>query len=426
MNSFEKVIGHESVKAELIKFADVIKNNEKYAALGVNIPSGILLYGDPGVGKTLMAKAFIEEAGCDVFMIRKDMPNGEFVKHIKETFEEAKEHAPAIVFLDDMDKFANEDEEHKNAEEYIAVQSCIDDCRGMGIFTLATVNDMNCLPDSLLREGRFDKHIEVSNLRGKDSVKIIKYFLEQKKVNEDVDLEELGLVMEGKTCAFLETVINEAGIYAGFKNKEKLDHDDIVKAFLRMEFDVPECLESDEINNARYVAIHEAGHAVVREIIDPHSVTLVSIYKGEYSNEGIVRCHKSEKFQYLKELQEHDVIGALGGKAASEVILGKADMGCSEDMNMAFEKVSRFVDNYCSTGFNTFESVNPSEYLLANKDRLIASEIERYYGIAKQILIDNREFLDAVVEALVDHRTITYREMQAIRQKYVDCLPLGA
>ena len=89
-------------------------------------------------------------------------------------------------------------------------------------------------------------------------------------------------------------------------------------------------------------------------------------------------------------------------------------------------RVSEFVDNYCSTGFNTFETENPSEYLLANKDRLIASEVERYYGIAKQILIENREFLDAVIEALVDHRIVTYREMQALRQKYVDCPPLGA
>lgn len=426
MNSFENVIGHESVKAELIKFADVIKNNEKYAALGVSIPSGILLYGEPGVGKTLMAKAFIEEAGCDVFTIRKDMPNGEFVKHIKDTFEEAKKHAPAIVFLDDMDKFANEDEMHRNAEEYVAVQSCIDDCKGMGIFTLATVNAMDRLPDSLLREGRFDKHIEISNLTGKDSVKIIKYFLSKKKVDDNVDLEELGRILEGKTCAFLETVINEAGIYAGFRNSKTLNHDDIIKAFLRMEFDVPECLEKEEVDNVRFVAIHEGGHAVVHEILDPHSVTLVSVYKGEYSDEGIVRCQKSDKYQYLKELQEHDVIGALGGKAASEIVLGKADTGCNADLHRAFSRVSKFVDNYCSLGFNAFESRNSSDYLLTNKDRLIASEMERYYGTAKTILTENRDFLDAIVEALIDHKTITYREMQTLRDRYVQNLSIGA
>lgn len=138
MREFDKVIGYEDAKIEMKRFCDVLRNPEKYRKLGVTMPSGILVYGDPGVGKTLMAKCFIEESGCKVFVLRKEKPNGDFVHEIKDTFERAKEERLAIVFLDDMDKFANEDNQHCNAEEYITVQSCIDDCKGYGVFTLAT------------------------------------------------------------------------------------------------------------------------------------------------------------------------------------------------------------------------------------------------------------------------------------------------
>ena len=161
MSAFDKVIGYESIKKELIRFCDVLKNPERYRKLGVTIPSGILLEGEPGIGKTLMVNCFIEESGCRSFTIRKGKPNGDFVNEICETFRKAKEEASAIVFLDDMDKFANEDEDHRDAEEYVAVQSCIDECKGSGVFVLATVNTRYCLPDSLIRVGRFDRVIEM-------------------------------------------------------------------------------------------------------------------------------------------------------------------------------------------------------------------------------------------------------------------------
>lgn len=419
MGNFDNIIGHEGIKTELLRFADVIKNYEKYSALGVQIPNGIVLYGEPGVGKTLMAKGFIAEAGCKSYTIRKDMPNGEFVKYIKKTFDEAKKATPAIVFLDDMDKFANEDEDHKNAEEYVAVQSCIDDCKGLGVVTLATVNEIHNLPDSLLREGRFDKRIGVDTPNGKDGKRIIEYYLGKKQVDENVDLEELALIMEGKSCAFLETVINEAGIYAGYKNKKKLSHDDIVKAFLRMDAQIPECLEESDCSNLRIIAVHEAGHAVVREILEPGSVTLVSVYKQEYSDEGIVKVHQPDQYNYIMDHQKNDVMGTLGGKAASEVVFLKPDMGCCADLRRAFGLVSGFIDELCELGFNAYEYSESSQHLLTNKNILVSTEIDKYYQQAKHILMEHRDFLDAVVDALLDHKTITYREMQRIRESFV-------
>lgn len=418
LKAFDKVIGYDDVKAELIRFADVIKNTEKYLKLGVTLPSGLLLYGKPGLGKTLMANCFIAEAGCKVFTLRKDKPNGDFINVIKETFEEAKKVSPAIVFLDDMDKFANEDSQHPNAEEYVTVQTCIDDCKGHGVFVLATVNDRHCLPDSLLRAGRFDKVLGIKLPKGEDAKRIIAYFLKQKQILGDVDIEELSRLMEGRSCAELETVINEAGIYAGFADKEKIDQDDIIKASLRMMFDAPECMKPSDDTGTKNVALHEAGHAVIAEVLDPGSVTIVSVCRSANSVEGITKLKHSENHRFSKELQEQEILIALGGKAATETVYGTADMGCTSDMRQAFGKVSEFVDDDCALGFETFESCNSSAYLLEQKDRLIASEVTRYYQIAKRIMIENREFLDALTEALIDHKTVTFREMQSIREQF--------
>ncbi|MBP3691515.1 MAG: AAA family ATPase [Schwartzia sp.] len=420
MKAFDKVIGYDDIKAELILFADVIKHTEKYLKLGAAVPSGLLLYGEPGLGKTLMANCFIAEAGCKAFTLRKEKPNREFINQIKETFEKAKKEAPSIVFLDDMDKFANEDDDHPNAEEYVTVQACIDKCKGHGVFVLATVNDWHCLPNSLLRAGRFDKVIEIGAPSGKDVERIIAYFLSQKQIIGNIDTEELARLMDGRSCAELETVINEAGIYAGFADKEKIDQEDIVKANLRMMFDAPECMNPVNNVDTKNAALHEAGHAVVAEVLNPGSVTLMSVCRRVDSTEGFTKFCRPEGYPSSKELQEHAIISSLGGKAAIEVVYGTADMGCNSDMHEIFDKVAVFVDDNCTLGFETFERCVSSEYLLERKDRLIASEVARYYQIAKRILIENRAFLDAVTEALIDHKTITFREMQTIRERYAD------
>ena len=417
MREFDKIIGYEDIKAELSRFADVLKEPDKYSKLGVIMPNGILLFGLPGVGKTLMAKCFIAETGCKFFSLRKEKPNGDFVKEIKETFEAAKkEKDVSIVLLDDLDKFANEDNDHRDAEEYVAVQSCIDDSKGSGVFTFATVNHPSCLPDSLLRAGRFDKQIEVGIPKGKDARRIIEHYLNQKQVVGDIDTEEISRLMEYRSCAELETVINEAGIYAGYAGKELIEQEDITKACMRVLFDSPECISQYDTKNDKFIAVHEAGHAVIAEILDPGSVTLVSVCRYSGSVQGITIMHKPDSYKLSKELIENDIINNLGGKAATEIVYGIADMGCFSDMREAFRMVEHFVDDICTLGFETYTRNESSGYLLEKRDRLIASEVNRYYQIAKKIIVENRAFVDAVTEALLNHKTVTYREMQRIKK----------
>ncbi len=277
MSEFEKIIGYEEIKKELVRFCDVLKYPEKYAKLGVTMPSGILLYGEPGVGKTLMTKCFIDESGCKAFTLRKEKPNGDFVNEIKGIFEKAKAEAPAIVVLDDMDKFANEDDEHPNAEEYVTVQACIDDCKGCGVFVLATANDTSNLPNSLMRAGRFDRVLRVDSPRGSESHKIISHFMQSINAVDNIDFEAISRILEGYTCAEIETIINEAGIYAGFENRQKVGEEDIIRALVRKCMGYPEGVKETSPDVIKKVAVHEAGHAVVADILCPGCVTLISV-----------------------------------------------------------------------------------------------------------------------------------------------------
>ena len=152
---------------------------------------------------------------AEAFACRKTEPDGKFVDTVRKTFESAEAAAPSIVYLDDMDKFANDDERHRNSEEYVTVQSCIAELRGKEVFVLATVNEMRCLPDSLTRAGRFDRVIEIDVPEGNDAVEFVDHYLRSKRVASNLDTKAIADILEGRSCATLEAVINEAGLIAG-------------------------------------------------------------------------------------------------------------------------------------------------------------------------------------------------------------------
>ena len=417
MSAFDKIIGYESIKMEMKRYCDILKNPKKYEKLGVSIPNGLLLDGEPGLGKTLMAKCFIEEAGCKVFTLRKEKPNGDFVNEIKDVFEQAKAEKTAIVFLDDMDKFANEDENHPNAEEYVTIQSCIDDCKGQGVFTLATVNERHCLPQSLQRVGRFDKIISVDVPGYDDGIRIIEQHLKKMKTMEDIDAELVARMMEGESCAKLETVINEAGIYAGFENREKICQQDLNNACLRLIFNAPENLSECDKSRLKIIALHEAGHTVVSEILEPDSVNFSSIRGVATSSNigGITRCRKIFAMNMTHKIWEYNVLCGLGAMAATEIVSGEIDMGCRSDLRNVFD----LIDDAADLGIYGFENSNKyrdAEYEKEREVWTMSIEAERLYRKAKKIIIDNRAFLDAVVEGLLDKKTLTFRDIQDIKK----------
>ena len=433
MKAFEKIIGYNNIKAELNHILDIIHNKEKYSKLGVKLPRGVLLHGDVGLGKSLFANCFIEASGWKSYVCRKDEPDGDFVKHITKTFEEAKENAPCIILLDDMDKFANEDERHRNAEEYIVIQSGIDSVKDKEILVFATANELRNLPESLLRIGRFDRKIKINNPIGKDAVNIIKYYLSQKKFVDEIDAEEIANIMSSCSCAELETLINEAGIYAGYKNKEKIEMEDIIKACLRQYFGAPAYAENDlsvhhyedigELKNCNKniqleTAYHEAGHAVVAEILEPKSVSLISIeaHKGDIG--GITVYNQNENYFRCKKYMDNRIISLLSGRAATEIFSAEIDVGASDDINRAYRIIERFVTEYCAFGFECYEfHGDSSQGYRSKKEDAIFKEMDRYYQIAKKILLENKTFLDKLAHKLVEKKNILSKDIQQIKEE---------
>lgn len=421
MSEFDKIIGYKDVKSELIRLCDIIRNGEKYKALGVALAGGLLLDGDPGVGKTLMANCFIQESGRKAFVCRKNKPNGEFVNEIKRTFNEAAENTPSIILLDDMDKFANEDDSHKNAAEYVTVQSCIDEVKGKDVFVLATTNGTRNLPGSLLRAGRFDTIINVNAPDKKDAIEIVKHYLSTKKAIAGVNAEDVARLLSGKSCAELETVINTAGQYAGYANKKYIDMDDITRACLRVIYNAPESSVPHNPIVLERVAYHEAGHAVVSEILEESSVDLVTVRKNTGKVGGLTCYHLADDYWISKTHMENYVIAILAGKAATEIVFGEADTGANSDLQGAFDIVRRFTDVYCAYGFGFGIDMNKykSEAMNTRKEERIAADMERYYMQSKKILIENRAFLDGIAKKLQEKDTLVNSEIKEIRAKTV-------
>ena len=423
MNAFDRIIGYSEIKQELVQIADTMKNREVYQELGVSTPRGLLLHGDPGLGKTLMAKCLIEASGRTAFTCRKTEPNGEFIKVIKETFDQAMENAPAIVFLDDMDKFANDDDSHRDSEEYVTVQSCIDDAKDKEVFVLATANDTSKLPRSLVRVGRFDRRIKVETPEADDAEKIIAHYLSQKRLGKDLDPRVIATLLRNRSCATLETVINEAGLIAGYRRTGCVTMEHVLEACLMIVHNLPAMPENRPVIDLNIgkedalVCYHEAGHAVAEEVLNPGSVSLVVARCDDRHKKAFTNGRRGDETDPLYSFQA-DIISSLAGRAAVELKYNRVDMGAARDINDAFDSVQDLVENYCYSGFNlyTYGRRDDSPSLSASQEAVISAEMERYYRKAKEILSKNMDFLDAVAQGLAEKGALMAADIQRIRE----------
>lgn len=416
MSAFDKIIGYKQVKHELAQIADTLKNEEVYKALGVSSPRGLLLHGVPGVGKSLMAQCLIEESGRQAFVCRKTEPDGKFVDTIRKTFESAEAAAPSIVYLDDMDKFANDDKFHRNSEGYVTVQSCIDELSGKEVFVLATVNEMLCLPDSLTRAGRFDRVIEIDVPEGDEAVGIINHYLKGKRVASKLDAKVIAGILEGRSCATLETVINEAGLIAGYKRKSDITMEEVVQACLDVVFRADSvavdagAIDVTRPGNDSRVAWHEAGHVVVSEVVRPGSVALASARWRSSRCGGFVHTTRSEDIDPLVSMQE-SLAGALGGRAAVDLEFGIVDAGAKNDLRQAFRLARHLHCDLCYGGFSVYEEQRSDNVEIAT-----AALVEGFYRKVKETLCKNRGFLEKIAVALAEKDVLLASDIAAIKE----------
>ena len=414
MNAFENVIGYENEKEELSRICDMARNSEKYSRLGVQLPRGLLLHGVPGVGKTLMATALIEQMGRRCFTVRKDKSEGEFVGFISEVFAEAKANAPSVIFLDDMDKFAA-DSDCRNPEEFVAIQSGFDSVRGSDVFIIATANEIREIPRSLLRSGRFDRVMEIKTPNMNEAVEIISHYIEGKSIADDVSPSLVARLMDGSSCAELEGVLNEAGIYAGYEGAEVICRRHIISAVLRKMFDAEESINEISAFEREEVAVHEAGHAVVAYSFDKKSVSLISVRPSKSDSRGVVQILQSETYFGSYRKMYERVLSILAGRAAVEIKYGRIDVGATSDLDRANTIIQRFVKDYCVSGFGYHES---RSYRCVSSDRnddeIVAESnamLGRMYEETKNILRANWDKVELLAAELTKRDTLLYEDI---------------
>ena len=390
-SAFDKVIGYESVKNELKLLCDCWKNSGKYERLGGKPPRGLLLCGDPGLGKTLFAACLIEECGLPSVTVRKDKSNGAFLDELRAAFDEAKAKAPAVLLLDDLDKFTNDcDANRRDADEFVAVQTGMDATADSGVFVVATVNASWKLPDSLVRAGRFDL--------------------------ESADLREFAGIMVENSCADVESVVNRAAVYAVYDGRDSVTRDDLIRACLRKFFHAPDDEDHYTPETRARIAYHEAGHAVVADILEPGSVNLISIKATDGHVGGTVSYRKHPDYTHRLLYQENRILALLAGMAATELLFGEPDLGSHSDVHRAKFIVARFRDEFSVYGFANVVDPNTPEGVRSDAHRRLTEELESYYRRTKRIVAENRRYLDAVAKALLEKETLLGCDLARIRQ----------
>lgn len=414
---FDEIIGYEDIKKELRTISDMLNNPEIYRKLGAEINDGLILSGKPGTGKTTMANCLIQSTGRNAFVCRKKASDGEFVKTITDTFEDAKRQTPSIVLLDDLDKFSDisGDDKIHDTEEFVAVQSCMDEIKDLDIFVIATVNDIRKLPDSLLRAGRFGKKLTI-RLPEQDEAKIIvDHYLKKKNICDEIDAESVARMLNGESCATLESVINNAAINASYNRQEKVSMQNIVDSCLDLVFHAPERSKRLSDDFLRKIAFHEAGHALVSELLDPGSVSILSIRETNGGSYGFVRYYRTaEKENSGAEYNEIMIKISLAGRAATEIVFGEIDMGANGDLHNAFDIAECLVDSKCMFGFQNWIQDWCDACAAENRNRAMAMLLEKNYLEVKKLLAEHRVLLDKMAAETLSKTTLVLTDIQKI------------
>lgn len=405
MSTFDKIIGYETIKEELIQISDMFKNREKYDNIGAKPINGILIYGNAGVGKTLLAECFVEECGVNSYIVDKSFDLYKFAESFSDFFEEVRANAPSVVLLDDLDDFTE--------PIHNILQVEFDSIVDLDVVVIATAKDIDKIPDQLLRAGRFDRRIEMYLPTMQERSLIFEHYLKDKKT-ENINFEDLTMMTADCSCADIKAMVNEASINAVFSGRQKVCLNDFVEVCLRRQYVSPDLYTVVSEEDLRKTALHEAGHLVISEIFCPDSVGLVSVRSdGKDSLNGFVwRC---------KDLPRriHDVIISLGGKAAVELYYAETcASGCYSDLRKAIRQIRRGINDSgtCGIGMIDVSFAEMSESMNARNEAVIQSELEKYMFKARDILLKNRDFLEKATELLLEKRTLLHSDIKELKE----------
>ncbi|QDL10140.1 cell division protein FtsH [Brasilonema octagenarum UFV-E1] len=448
---FDDVAGIEEAKEELQEVVTFLKQPEKFTAVGARIPKGVLLVGPPGTGKTLLAKAIAGEAGVPFFSISGsefvEMFVGVGASRVRDLFKKAKENAPCLIFIDEIDAVGRQrgagigggnDEREQTLNQLLTEMDGFEG--NTGIIIIAATNRPDVLDTALLRPGRFDRQVIVDAPDRKGRLEILKVHARNKKVDPSVSLELIARRTPGFTGADLANLLNEAAILTARRRKDgitQLEIDDAIDR-LTIGLTLNPLLDSKK---KRLIAYHEIGHALLSTLLenaDPlNKVTIIprSGGVGGFSQQ-ILNEEMIDSGLYTKAWLHDNIIMTLGGKAAEIEVFGEAEVtgGASNDLkvvtNLARKMVTMYgmselglvaLENQSSDVFLGRDWMNRSEYSeeMATKiDRQVREMAVVCYRKARQIIRENRALLDRLVDLLVEQETIEGEQFRKIVSEY--------
>ena len=439
--TFKDVAGNESAKQDLQEIVDFLKHPKKYETLGAKIPRGVLLAGDPGTGKTLMARAVAGEANVPFFSISgsefAEMFVGVGASRVRDLFQKAKKNAPSIIFIDEIDAVAHKRDARGGAgrEDEQTLNQILVEMDGFdnesGVIVMAATNRVDMLDKALLRPGRFDRHVNVVLPERKDRLDILKVHFKNKPVSTDLDLDALAAKTAGSAGADLANIANEAAITAARLGHKEITNADLTEAFERVAIGPERKSKVMNDKEKKITAYHEVGHAIVGHVLpdsDPvHKVTIIP--RGRTG--GVTWFIPPEDKNYKSIFELKDILArAMGGRIAEKLVFGPEAVttGAGSDLqNVASLAKEMVVDE--GMGSKTRNLVFPSEqsgyYTIQTgkpysekSAELIDAEIKQLSdeaaARAEAVLKANTKVLDALAEALLEKETLEEKDLGAL------------
>ncbi len=431
---FDDVAGLEEEKGELIEIVDFLKRPEKYTKMGARVPKGVLLYGKPGTGKTLIAKAIAGEANVPFI----SMSGSEFIEmfaglgasRVRKLFEKARKLAPCIVFIDEIDAIGSRRTSNNGAESENnqTLNQLLVEMDGFGseetIIVLAATNRPEMLDKALLRPGRFDRQITIPNPDLKGRLEILKIHSKDKKLADDVNLESIAEDTAGFTGAELENILNEAAIVATKAKHEEIENDDIEEAVKKVTVGLEKRERVISDKDKRLTAYHEAGHAVVSRYLPTQTnVKEVSIIPRGIAGGYTMYKSNEDKYYISKTEMQEKLIALLGGRAAERLVLDDISTGASNDIEVATQIARDMVTKYGMSdklGPIDFQGKEPYEMQMFGEnigDKIgeeVKTLIDTAYNDAITLLKEHRDKLDKIAETLLQKEKINEQEFNQI------------
>ena len=441
--TFADVAGAVEEKEEMQELVEFLRNPRRFTKVGARIPKGVLLVGPPGTGKTLLAKAVAGEAGVPFMSISGsdfvEMFVGVGASRVRDTFDQAKKHAPCIVFIDEIDAVGRRrgagmggghDEREQTLNQLLVEMDGF--AINEGVIVLAATNRKDILDPALLRPGRFDRQITVGypDVRGREA--ILKVHAKDKPLAEDVDLENIAKRTPYFAGADLENVMNEAAILCAREGKEQITARHLSDAIERVQMGPEKKSHVVTPEDKKLVAVHEAGHAIVGELLpgcdNVHLVTIMP--RGSSGGHTLLLPEVESDFTTRTQLLDF-VAMALGGYAAESLVMGEMSTGASSDLQRATDICRRMVMQYGMSddmgpiylGGNHDEvflardygqqSRMFSESVASRIDGEVQRKMNEAFERAKALLADHREKLDGLADLLIERETVDRREFEA-------------